>query len=255
MSNYSNVTEQDLINLRKLAQQQKEQRALKIKNRILKQTHDIKLAESLSPFTKKLDNINESTKKIGDVIEELNSENANNQEIVPVEIESEFEIIQTTSRALPNSSFFSDLMSKTLGRLMASPNSLKIQPSSPGATVLGVPICTLGGDKLRKRDNVYDLTAEIYKALSDTGYTGKSMKRSSDILLRNNILNCLRYTSVGDKKSNRKTFLTITLPKIVDEIQNRTFEEITDYSNDSQGEGLKIIIPSNLIDIYTRLEV
>ena len=55
MSIYSNVTEEDLINLRKLAEQQKEQRAIKIKNRIFKQTHDIKLAESLSPFTKKLD--------------------------------------------------------------------------------------------------------------------------------------------------------------------------------------------------------
>ena len=54
MSIYSNVTEQDLINLRKLAAQQKEQRALKIKKRILKQTHDIKLAESLSPITKKI---------------------------------------------------------------------------------------------------------------------------------------------------------------------------------------------------------
>ena len=61
MSFYSNITEQDLINLRKLADQQKEQRALKIKNRILKQTHDIKLAESLTPITKKLE---ESTKKI-----------------------------------------------------------------------------------------------------------------------------------------------------------------------------------------------
>ena len=63
MSIYSNVTEKDLDNLRKLAQQQKEQRALKIKNRILKETHDIKLAESLSPITKKLDKINKSTKK------------------------------------------------------------------------------------------------------------------------------------------------------------------------------------------------
>ena len=63
MSINSNVTEQDLINLRKLAQQQKEQRALKIKNRILKETHDVKLAESLSPITKKLDKINKSTKK------------------------------------------------------------------------------------------------------------------------------------------------------------------------------------------------
>ena len=42
MSIYSNVTEDDLINLRKLAEQQKNERALKIKNRILKQTHDIK---------------------------------------------------------------------------------------------------------------------------------------------------------------------------------------------------------------------
>ena len=54
MSVFSNVTEQDLVNQRKLAEQQKNQRALKIKNIILKQTHDIKLAESLSPITKKL---------------------------------------------------------------------------------------------------------------------------------------------------------------------------------------------------------
>ena len=66
MSIYSNVTEQHLDNLRKLAEQQKEQRALKIKNEIWKQTHDIKLAESLSPITTELD---ETTKKLGDVIE------------------------------------------------------------------------------------------------------------------------------------------------------------------------------------------
>ena len=52
MSIYSNVTEQDLINLRKLAEQQKNQRSLKIKNRILNQTHDIKLAASFRPITK-----------------------------------------------------------------------------------------------------------------------------------------------------------------------------------------------------------
>ena len=86
MSIYSNVTEQDLINLRKLAEQRKEQRALKIENRILKQTHDIKLAESLSPITKKLE---VSTKKITEVINPSNSEYVNNQEIVPVEVELE----------------------------------------------------------------------------------------------------------------------------------------------------------------------
>ena len=130
MSIYSNVTEQDLDNLRKLAQQQKEQRAIKLKNRILKQTHDVKLAESLSPITKEL---KKSTKEIGEVIKKSNSENENNQEIVPVEIESEDENIQTNLRALPNNSMFSDQMTKTLGRLMSSANSLKITSTPSGA--------------------------------------------------------------------------------------------------------------------------
>ena len=51
MSFCSNVTEQGFINLRKLAKQQKNQRALKIENGILKQTQDIKLAEPLSRNT------------------------------------------------------------------------------------------------------------------------------------------------------------------------------------------------------------
>ena len=69
MSIYSNVTQEDLIILRKLAEQQKEQRALTIKNRILKQTHDEKLAETLSPITKKLDEVNKSTREVGEIIE------------------------------------------------------------------------------------------------------------------------------------------------------------------------------------------
>ena len=81
MSIYSNVTEKDDLNLHKLAEQQKEQRALKIKNRILKQTHDVKLAESLSPITEKLDETNknlsdvikESTQNLGNVIKENNT--------------------------------------------------------------------------------------------------------------------------------------------------------------------------------------
>ena len=74
MSFYSNVTEQDLNNLRKLAEQQEEQRAVRNKNRILKQTHDMKLAESLSPITKRLDEVKESTQKLGDVIKESQQE-------------------------------------------------------------------------------------------------------------------------------------------------------------------------------------
>ena len=90
MSFYSNVTEQDLIILRKLAEQQKEQRALRIKNRILKQTHDIKLAESLSPITKKLDEVKKTTENLGDVNKESKPQTPhlvieNSQTQLPVE--------------------------------------------------------------------------------------------------------------------------------------------------------------------------
>ena len=71
-----------------------------------------------------------------------------------------------------------------------------------------------------------------------------------------NIIKDLGYTGLGDYPSKRKTFLTITLPKLVEEIQNRIFEEITDSSDDLRGDEIhKIIIPSNIVDIYTRLEV
>ena len=214
----------------------------------MKQTHDVKLAESLSPITKKVDEVRKSTKELGEIVKESNYEN--NQEIVPVEIESEDENIQTNLTALPNSSIFSDQMTKTLGRLMSSANSLKITSSPSGASILGVPVYTLGGDRIQIKGNIYDLTPEIYKALSDTGYTGKNMKNEYDILMMNNIINDLGYTGIGDKPSKRKKFFTKTLAKLVEDVQNRTFDEI-----DLEGQGLKINIPSNIIDIYTRLEV
>ena len=84
MSNYSNVTEQNLITLRKLASQQKSQRALKIKNRILKQTHDVKLAESLGRVTKKLDEVNKSTQQsLSPITEKLDTINESIKESHP----------------------------------------------------------------------------------------------------------------------------------------------------------------------------
>ena len=47
------------------------------------------------------------------------------------------------------------------------------------------------------------------------------------------------------------------LPKVIDKIRNSplpTIENVED-SSDLEGQGVKIIIPSNIIDIYTRLEV
>ena len=70
-----------------------------------------------------------------------------------------------------------------------------------------------------------------------------------------NIIRDLGYTGKRDRQSNRKMFFITTLPNLVDDIQIETFHEKTDDSDDLQGEGIKIKIPSNIIDIYTRLEI
>ena len=220
MSHYSNVSEQDLDNLRKLAQQQKNERALKIKNRILKQTHDIKLAESLSPRSKKLDTINESTQKISSIIKESDSK---------VDI-----------KALPN---ISNSMRQMLGSLMNSRNSLKINQDESGrANILGIPIQISEGDTIKINENVYELTPEIYKALTYTTYSGNNMKDENDILMMYNIIRDLGYSGIGDRDSKRKTFFLKKLPKLVEDIQNKTFEEIDDDSDsDLQGQELKLL--------------
>ena len=61
MSTYPNVREQNLITLPKLPEQLKNQRAIKIKYKISKHTHDKKLAESFEPISKKLTEVNQST--------------------------------------------------------------------------------------------------------------------------------------------------------------------------------------------------
>ena len=123
---YLNVTEQDFSNLSKLAEQQKAQRAIKIKNRMLKQTHDLKLTDGLSPITTKLEEVGKSTKNSGETLKELISGKDKNQDIVRVEIDSADDNIQSNIRALPNSNKFSSNMMEILGALINSRNSSKI---------------------------------------------------------------------------------------------------------------------------------
>ena len=91
MSVYPNVKELDLINLSKLVEQQKNQRALKIKKKtLLKQTHDIKLAEILSPITKKLSEVKESTQTLREIVKESNTPRLaieNTHKALPIENE------------------------------------------------------------------------------------------------------------------------------------------------------------------------
>ena len=143
-------------------------------------------------------------------------------------------------------------MKNTIGKTMSSKTSLKIDQDerTGGTSIIKIPVLILGGDSWKIGDNVCEITSEIHKALSSTGYTGETLKSENDILMMKNIFRDVNYTGRGDRDSKRKTFSTVELLKRVNEIQNKTFNEIN-----LEGQGVKIIIPSNKIDIYTRLEI
>ena len=64
MSVYPNVTMEDVIELAKLLKQQKNQRAIEMKIKILKQTHQKQLAETVTPITRKLSKTTEAIQKL-----------------------------------------------------------------------------------------------------------------------------------------------------------------------------------------------
>ena len=73
------------------------------------------------------------------------------------------------------------------------------------------------------------------------------MKNENDKRNLCNFLVDTGNTGCGDEKTNQKKFFTSLFKK---------FGNITKEEPDNlKGEGIKIIIPSNIIDIYTRLEI
>ena len=74
-------------------------------------------------------------------------------------------------------------MKETLSAIMSSHNSSRIyQDDSAQASIFGVPILLLGGAKMKINGTDDELALEVHKALSSIGFTGKIMKRDSDIL-------------------------------------------------------------------------
>ena len=148
MSIYSNVTEQDFNNLRKLAEQQKNQRALKIKNRILKQTHDVNLEESLSPITKKLEEVKETTEKIRDVIKES-----------PQFLENIKHILRNSQSQTSKLVSATDELVKTFSKMNDTTTFFKVLRNAEGKFLWGgTEINPFGGNRIEIDGEKYNLT-------------------------------------------------------------------------------------------------
>ena len=155
------MTQQDLIILLKLAEQQKNQRALKFKNRILKHTHDMKLAEILPAITKKLDVNNETTTQLGEILKKSAVEDGNTQ--TPA-----IQNITGTRSLLDNLSF-----------KKRSKNFVKFEEKSIGDVLWnGVFIQPLGENRINVENKVKHITPTFQKYFTDTKLTIKSLNNN-----------------------------------------------------------------------------
>ena len=241
MSIFSNVTEQDLINLRKLADQQKNQRVEKIKNRIIEKTHDNKLAESLSPITEKLDTIDNSTKQLGVVVKKSKVEDGNTQ--TPAIKNT------TTSQSLRD----------TLSFMKKSKNFFKLEQTDKDKVFWNkIPTKALGENRISIKDQEFDIKPNFQNYFTNTKLTTENMN-NEDKLTIFNILENIGFYSMRHTKglnSARMKDALNNLPREIAKVRNPTLPAIDNESDNLEGEGVqKFIIPSNIIDIYTRLEI
>ena len=237
MSIYSNVTEKDLNNLPKLADQQKNERAIKIKNRISKQTHDIKLAESLSPITKKLDEVKESF-----------------QEAKPEA--TQLAIANTQTPAIENP-IVSNQLRDTLSYMKKAKIFFKLEQDGNRVIWNKFPIIPLGDNRISIKDQEYDIKPNIQNYFTNTNLTTKRMNDEDKQTVYDILKNIGFYSihHVKGMRSSRMQDALYNLPKVVAKIRNPPIREIDNNDDNLEGQGVKIIIPSNIIDIYSRLKI
>ena len=162
---------------------------------------------------------------MGDIIKESNDENNK-------------EIIITPSILLQN----------TFEPLTETASSIKLNQDKNGNfSILGTNITPLGGDKIQVYDNIYKFNPQIHLALSKSSYTGKSIKTENDRITLYKFLTDVGYTGIGNEKTNQTKFFT----KLLRKFRNIKKEEPVNL----EGQSVKITVPSNIIDIYIRLEV
>ena len=239
MNIYSNVTQEDLFNLRKLAEQQKYQRALKNKNRILKQTYDKKLVESLSHITKKPDEVKEYTQILGETVKGSNTPR--------ITLEKTHNALPIVIEQIHSGVKYDPSLEKTLNN-MKNNTGFFIEERDNGDIIWnGFPVEKNGGIRLKIKEKIYDITPGIQKVLTDTSNIPMKKLNEKDREILNNILESLDFENYKAKRGKSKSDRYK---------QSKTNFKKRVNKSKLEGQGIEqILISSNIIDIYTRLEI
>ena len=123
-----------------------------------------------------------------------------------------------------------------------------------------IPIKAVGENRNHVKYQEYDTTPHIQAYFTNTKQTTKNMDNEDKLTVFNRLKNTSFYSTkhTKDLNSARARDALYKLPKVIAKIQNPplpAIENIEDVSDNLQGDGVKIIILSNIIDIYTRLEI
>ena len=219
----------------------------------MKQTHDDKLAESLSPLTKRLDLIeNNKGEKIGDIIKKSESEtpaieNTQTQAETPAientQIQAETPAIENTQ--IQPGVLYEVSLENTLTNLKDKEKGFfKIREDKDRQRYWnGIPVNILGDSRIEIDGKNFNTTDNFQIVFTDT--TGKSLKNLNKKELRTykKLLNTLNYENYRPKYG---------------EVNSGRYKNTSNILNPTnlKGRGIeKIIIPSIIIDIYTRLEI
>ena len=113
------------------------------------------------------------------------------------------------------------------------------------------PIKMVGGTKVEINDDQYNITSGLQKVFTNKSYdTANSMNDMEKVIFRD-ILQKTNYNNRKRQKgpmSGRDRYIQ---NKLDDDVR-----KILNLDKQLKGRGVeKIIIPSNIIDIYTRLEI
>ena len=201
----------------------------------------MKLAESLSPITEKLDEVGEIVKK---------SQPSQNIKTILQNSESQTPAIDNTST--------SQSLRDTLSFMKKSKFFFKLVQDGKDVFWNKTPIIPQGENGVSIKGIEFDIKPNIQNYFTNTKLTTKNMNDEDKLTVYNILKNIGFYSMRHTKglKSARFQDAMYNLPNEIDKIRDPPLPAIENENNILEGDGVeKIIMPSNIIDIYTRLEI
>ena len=192
MSSHPNVTKEEMINLAKLAEQQKTQRTIKTKNKILEQTHDKKLDESFIPITEKLGEVDKSTKKLK-VFETSDSENKTPELAMKSTRNKTFSQPTIQNESHPGV-LYDDSLECTLENMKKSEIFFKtIETPEGDITWNDIEDKKIGASRVEIRGNEYYISPELQKVFTNSSGAPIQNLNIEDEVISSNISRSLNY--------------------------------------------------------------